>query len=33
LAEALKMSHLLFDDHHAILEHFINRLAVKGKTS
>lgn len=33
LAEALNMSDVLFDDHHAILEHFINRLSVKGKTS
>lgn len=33
LSVALAMSDVLFDDHHAILEHFINSIATKGKTS
>lgn len=32
LSEALEMSDVLFDDHHAILEHFIGKIS-KGKTS
>lgn len=33
LSEALNMSELLFDDHHAIIEHFVPLVQAKGRTS